>query len=196
MSILEWGATIFSLIYLYYAIRNKTICFLFGIIGSGLWMLASYNAGLKFDAALQIFYVCISFLGIYRWKYGGEANEELPISDYSPKQHVLIVSLGILSSLLLIYISQFIDFINLPILDATTTVFLIIGTILLIERKLSSWIYLVVADVAYIYIYGVSGLWLFVGIMVLYIIFGINGYRSWKNFRSQKEIGKPIRSKI
>ncbi len=159
-------------------------------------MIASYKAGLKFDAALQIFYVFISFLGIYRWKYGGENKEELPISDYSLKQHALIVSLGLLCSMFLIYLSQFIDFINLPILDATTTVFLIIGTILLIERKLSSWIYLVVADIAYIYIYGVSGLWLFVGIMIIYIVFGINGYRSWKNFQSQNGIQKPIRSKI
>lgn len=183
MSLLEWGATIFSLIYLYYAIKNKTICFLFGILGSGLWMIASYKAGLKFDAFLQVFYVLISVLGIYRWKYGGENKKELPITDYSLRQHFFIISIGIICSLILIYCSQFIDFINLPVLDATTTVFLIIGTILLIERKLSSWIYLVVADIAYIYIYGVSGLWLFVGIMVLYIVFGINGYRSWKEIK-------------
>jgi len=193
---LEWGATIFSLVYLYYAIRNKTICFIFGIIGSSLWMISSYKAGLKFDAALQVFYVCISFLGIYRWKYGGEAKKELPITDYSSKQHFLIVSLGILVSLLLIYVSSFIDFINLPILDATTTVFLVIGTLLLIERKLSSWIYLVVADIVYIYIYGVTGLWLFVGIMIIYVIFGINGYISWKSILTHEKVEKPIGDKI
>ncbi len=187
MGLLEWGATILSLVYLYYAIKNRTICFLFGIIGSGLWAIASYNAGLKFDAALQIFYVVISILGIYRWKYGGANKEELPISDYSPRAHFLIICIGILSSMLLIYLSRFVEFISMPILDATTTVFLVIGTILLIERKLSSWVYLVVADIAYIYIYGVSGLWLFVGIMVLYIIFGIKGYLSWKNFYLQED---------
>ena len=145
-------------------------------------MLASYRAGLKFDAALQVFYVFISFLGIYRWQFGGTDKTELPISKLSVKQHVLVIGLGLSLSVLLIYLSKFVAFINLPILDATTTVFLIIGTILLIERKLSSWIYLVVADIVYIYIYGISGLWLFVGIMLLYIIFGINGYRSWKKY--------------
>jgi len=123
-------------------------------------------------------------------------KEELPISDYSAKQHFFIIALGIVCSLLLISASDFIEFINLPILDATTTVFLIIGTILLIERKLSSWIYLVVADIAYIYIYGVSGLWLFVGIMILYIIFGINGYLSWKNFKEPKERLAPVSKKF
>ena len=187
MGSLEWGATIFSLIYILFAIKNKTICFLFGIIGIGLWMFSSYKAGLKFDAALQVFYVLISVLGIYRWKFGGQNKEELPITDYTPKQHFLIVGAGIACSIILVYISQFIEFINLPVLDATTTVFLVIGTLLLIERKLSSWIYLVVADIVYVYIYGVSGLWLFVGIMILYIIFGINGYFSWKQISSTEK---------
>ncbi|MEM9546649.1 MAG: nicotinamide riboside transporter PnuC [Bacteroidota bacterium] len=184
MGALEWGATIFSLIYILFAMNNKTICFLFGIIGSGLWMISSYQAGLKFDAALQVFYVLISILGIYRWKYGGSKKEELPITEYSLKQHFFITVIGLICSAFLIYISQFIEFINLPILDATTTVFLVIGTLLLIERKLSSWIYLVVADIVYVYIYGVSGLWLFVGIMILYIIFGINGYLNWRTIYS------------
>jgi nicotinamide mononucleotide transporter len=155
-------------------------------------MLASYKAGLKFDAALQVFYVIISILGIYRWKYGGQNNEELPVTDYSIQKHFIIIGIGLLCSFALIYLSRFVEFINMPILDATTTVFLIIGTLLLIERKLSSWIYLIVADVAYIYIYGVSGLWLFMGIMILYIIFGVNGYLQWKNFHMAKKEVVPV----
>lgn len=184
LSLLEWGATLFTLIYLYFAVKNQVICFLFGIIASSFWMVASYNAGLKFDAMLQVFYVLISIFGIYKWKYGGTNNQELPITEYAVHKHIYIIGLGIFISALLIYFSQFIEFITLPILDATTTVFLIVGTLLLIDRKLSSWIYLVVADMAYIYIYSASGLWLFAGIMIIYVIFGINGYLSWKKIRS------------
>lgn len=142
--------------------------------------------GLKFDTALQLFYIFISVIGIYRWQKGGINKSEKPISEYSLNLHFIIISLGFVSSFFLIYLSRFVDFINLPILDATTTVFLIIGTILLIERKLSSWIYLVIADVAYIYIYGVSGLWLFVAVMVFYIVFGINGFINWKNIKKNQ----------
>ncbi len=187
LSLIDWGATFFTLVYLYFAIRNNSICFLFGIIASALWMVTSYKAGLKFDAALQVFYILISILGIYRWRYGGSNKVELPISDHTWKQHLCIIGFGALSSWLLIHFSQYIEFINFASLDAITTVFLIIGTILLIERKLSSWIYLVAADFVYIYIYGLSGLWLFVGIMILYIIFGINGYLNWKNIYLPQE---------
>lgn len=183
MGILEWSATIFSLIYLYFAVKNKPVCFIFGIIGSAIWALSSFSVGLKFDTALQLFYIFISVIGIYRWQRGGSNKSEKPISEYSLALHFIIVCFGILASTFLIYLSKFVDFINLPILDATTTVFLIIGTILLIERKLSSWIYLVIADIAYIYIYGVSGLWLFVAVMIFYIVFGINGFINWKNIK-------------
>ena len=192
MAILEWGAFISSLFYLYFAVINKPICFIFGIIGSAIWAVVSYNAGLKFDAALQVFYVIISFVGIYNWSKGGDKASSLPISDYSHLQHLLIICLGIIASSILIYLSKFVDFINLPVLDATTTVFLVIGTLLLITRKLSSWIYLIVADVFYIYIYGQSGLWLFVGMMILYIIFGVSGFLNWKTIREKQDFKELI----
>jgi nicotinamide mononucleotide transporter PnuC len=133
-----------------------------------------------------LFYVLISVFGLYRWQKGGTNNHELPISEYSLVSHFYIIGIGLLISAFLIYLSKFVEFINLPILDATTTVFLIIGTILLVERKLSSWIYLVLADIAYIYIYGVSGLWLFVIVMIFYIVFGIAGYLKWKSIKKNQ----------
>lgn len=183
MALYEWGAIISSLFYLFFAIKNKPICFIFGIIGSGIWALVSFNAGLKFDAGLQLFYVLISLLGLYNWTKGSNSKLTLPITEYTVTQHLGIIGLGILSTTLLIYISRFVEYITLPMLDASTTVFLVIGTLLLIQRKHSSWIYLVVADFVYIYIYGVSGLWLFAAMMVIYIVFGIFGYINWSKIK-------------
>lgn len=186
MGLLSWGAAVFSLIYLYYAIKNNPICFLYGIIGSAICTYVSYSTGLKFDAALQVFYISISFLGYYRWKYGGEKKEELPITVLSVGQHTMIIALGTVCSIILIYLSKYIEFIRLPMFDATSTVFLIIGSFLLIERKLSSWIYLVIADFSYVYIYGVTDLWPLVGLMVVYIVFGINGFMNWKKLMKEE----------
>ncbi|MFT6333833.1 MAG: nicotinamide mononucleotide transporter [Saprospiraceae bacterium] len=184
MGYAEWGATIFSLIYLYYAIKNKSICFIYGIIGSGIWAFVSYGGHLIFDAAVQVFYIVMSIIGIYRWKFGGNDKSELPITEFAFPAHLLIISAGSITAYLLYWSSQFIDLIDQPLLDAFTTVFLIIGTILLIDRKLSSWIYLVIADIGCIYMYGLKGWWLFTGIMVVYIVFGIVGYLEWKKERS------------
>lgn len=180
MGYAEWGATIFSLIYLYYAIKNKPICFIYGIIGSGIWAFVSYGGHYVFDAFLQVFYIIMSIIGIYRWKFGGTGKIELPITKYKSSSHLYIIAGGSLASYALYRSSQFIELIDQPLLDAFTTVFLIIGTVLLIERKLSSWIYLVIADIGCIYMYSLKGWWLFVGVMVIYIVFGTVGYIEWK----------------
>ncbi len=180
MGYAEWGATIFSLIYLYYAIKNKPICFIYGIIGSGTWAYVSYGGHYVFDAALQVFYIIISIIGIYRWKFGGTNRSELLITEHKPSSHFYIIIGGSLAAYLLYWSSQFIELIDQPLLDAFTTVFLIVGTILLIERKLSSWIYLIIADLGCIYMYSLKGWWLFVGMMVIYVVFGIIGYISWR----------------
>ena len=181
MGYAEWGATIFSIIYLYYAIKNKPVCFIYGIIGSSIWAFVSFGGNYIFDGALQVFYVFMSIVGIYRWKFGGANKSELPISEYSLIGHSLIIAAGSLLAYALYWSSQFIDLIDQPLLDAFTTVFLIIGTLLLIERKLSSWLYLIIADIGCIYLYGIKGWWLFVGMMAVYIVFGIVGYAKWKN---------------
>ncbi len=180
MGYAEWGATVFSIIYLFYAIKNKPICFFYGIIGSGIWAFVSFGGHYIFDGALQIFYILMSIIGIYRWKFGGKDKSELPISEYTLTTHTFIIIAGSIIAYILFSLSQFIDLIDQPLLDAFTTIFLITGTLLLVERKLSSWIYLIIADIACIYLYGVKGWWLFVGMMVIYIIFGIVGYNQWR----------------
>ncbi|MFT4533923.1 MAG: nicotinamide mononucleotide transporter [Saprospiraceae bacterium] len=185
MAYIEWGATIFSLIYLYYAIKNKPICFIYGIVGSSIWAFVSYGGHYIFDTALQVFYIIMSIIGIYRWKYGGTDSSELPITEYPFTSHLLTISAGSTVAYLLYWSSQFIEIIDQPLLDAFTTVFLIIGTVMLIERKLSSWIYLVIADIGCIYMYSIKGWWLFVGMMVIYIVFGVAGYLAW---RKQKDL--------
>jgi len=178
---IDWVVTILTLVYLYFAIKNKPICFIFGILGSSVWAFISYRAGLIFDTGLQFFYIVISIIGIYRWKFGSDNQTQLPISEYPLSRHFLIFAVGAFSSYLLIYASRYIEFINLPVLDAITTVTLIIGTLLLIERKLSSWIYLVVGDIVYIYIYSVMELWLLAGIMFIYSILGTYGFINWQS---------------
>ncbi len=189
MGTVAWLATIFSLVYLYWAIRNKAICFVFGIISSSFWAFESFvHLQLVFDAGLQLFYIVMSMVGLYRWKYGGKEDTERPITTLSASQHIVFIIAGILASGVLMYMSRYIEAIALPRLDAVTTVFLVIGTILLVDRRLYSWAYLVVCDVIYMYIYGVQEAWLFVGMMAVFTVFGIVGLRSWQKLYLEKPI--------
>ena len=135
---------------------------------------------------MQFFYILISIIGLYKWKFDSVEKKELPISTYPIRHHIFLFLLGSIASYLLIASSSYVPFINLPVLDAITTVILVIGTLLLIQRKLYSWIYLVVGDLIYIYIYGTLELWLLTAVMVLYSILGTYGYVNWKKLFLQQ----------
>ena len=189
MGLVAGLATAFSLLYLIFAIRNKAICFVFGIVSSAFWAYESFfNLNLVFDAGLQLFYIAVSAVGIYRWRYGGIDNSKKPITKLGQSEHVKIILFGIVGSVILVLLSQWIDNASFRVLDTFTTVFMILGSILLVERKLYSWIYLVVCDIAYIYIYSSLESWLFTGMMVVYTFFGLMGYYNWISILNKESI--------
>ena len=180
MGWIDWLITGFSLVYVFLAAKNLRLCFVFGLLGSGLWAYHDFaNLNLKFDGCLQIFYVIMSIYGLYRWRVGAK-EEELPITRMSLRDHLLMLGAGVVISVVVAYVSSFLFTTELPYLDATTTGMSIVATFFLINRKLENWIYFIVIDLAYIYIYGQSSAYLLVGIMVVYIVVAIIGYISWK----------------
>ena len=59
----------------YFATQNKAICFVFGLMASGLWAYHDFvNLNLKFDGFLQVFYVGMSIWGLYNWKYSARKS--------------------------------------------------------------------------------------------------------------------------
>lgn len=184
MTWLELASAILTLIYLYYAIRNSPRCFYYAIGASSIWTYISASAGLYFDAGLQVFYVVMAVWGLYLWVKPPEKQSERPIVPMSIAQHVAAIVGGGVLALILSTLSTDIPGINYVGIDALTTVYLIIGTILLVYRRLESWIYLVVADIIYIYIYYATDLHILMSTMVVYTIFGIYGYLHWRRLMS------------
>ena len=86
ISVYQWLATLFSLIYIYFAVRNESICFVFGLLSAVFWAYESYFLlNLKFDSFLQVFYMIMSVYGLYSWKRGGTGNSERAIGFFGLK---------------------------------------------------------------------------------------------------------------
>lgn len=182
MSLPQWGATLVSIIYILFAVKNKPIAFVFGLIASAFWAYEGYfNLNLKFDAFLQLFYVAMSIYGLYAWKAGTSSNEELQISRLSPNGQWKIILSGIAISVIFGWIGKHFFATNLPYLDALTTGFSIIATFLLARRYIDNWIYWMVINPLYMFIYWKSGAYLFIGIMLLYTGMAVLGYNNWKS---------------
>ena len=189
MSTIDIVITILSIAYIYFATRNNSICFVFGLLASGLWAYHDFvNLNLKFDGMLQVFYVAMSILGLYTWRQAGSENEDRPITSLSRGEHVLAIGVSIVFGLLIAWLTKNILETALPYLDAITTAGAIVSTFLLIYRKLENWIYWVVIDLVYIYIFYRQGAPLLSGVMTLYTVMAIYGYIEWRKIKASQFI--------
>jgi len=181
MSELEIIATAISLIYIVLAVKNKAICFVFGMIASCIWAYVSLNNyNLVFDALLQVFYVGMSLYGIYLWRIGKNQSQALPITSMSIRDHMETMIFGVTLGVSVAYTTSFFYAASWPYLDSLTTAFLMLATYYLVQRKLECWIYFIVADAVYIYIYWNKGAHLFAYMMIVYTVMAAIGYWQWK----------------
>ena len=193
----EWLATLAALVYVYLAARDNNWCWLFAAVSAALWAHQSFVVyGLVSDALLQVFYLVMAGVGIYRWQRPDEGTrqeetlDELAIVEspepaagivrMSAREHLLVVVGGTITGLLLGYLVGSYAEATSTYADAVTTTFSVITTFLLIARRLENWLYWVVIDGAYVLIYLRSGAILFAALMVVYVIMAVYGYRNWR----------------
>lgn len=177
----DWVATITAIFYVVLAARENTWCWFWGIISCSLWAYASFFFyDLWLDALLQVFYVAMGFAGLYRWKFGRQSQNPLPITRMWWMHHVHIILVG---GVMAFFFGYFFDEYTpaaATYLDAFTTVFSIITTFILVQKKLENWLYWVVIDASYAYLYASRGAYLFAVLMVAYTIIAALAFFRWR----------------
>ncbi len=177
----EVGAVIFGLIYIFLVVKENVWGWFWGILSCGLWAWATYALyNLYVDAILNIFYVIMGFAGIYQWKFGSKNKGEIPITQMTVNQHVIVMIAGLLLTFVIGFIFEKFTEADKTYLDSLTTSFAIFATFMTIQKKIENWLYWIVVDLLYIYIYWITGAFLFMLLYVVYCVIAVKGYFSWK----------------
>lgn len=177
----EVFSVIFGILYLVFAARQNALCWWFGIISCALWAYAAFFLYQLYNETwLQLFYIVISFLGIYQWKYGSAEKKELPITYLRVREHFLIIVGGLILSGVIGYYFATYTVAASPYLDALTTVFSVITTFMVIQKKMDNWAYWFVIDSLNIYLYWSRGGYLFALLFVVYLVIVVIGYFEWR----------------
>jgi len=183
----EIGAVIFAIAYLILAARENVWCWFWGILSCGLWAYAAFFLyDLYVDALLQIFYIIISFLGLYQWLYGSSEKKALPITWLTWREHFWVISVGIIASLLVGYFFDEYTPAAATYWDAFTTVFSIMITFMVIQKKIDNWLYWLVVDTVYVFLYWSRGGYLFAVLFVVYLVIVMLGFLRWRQQWQQK----------
>lgn len=176
---IEWLALLTGIIYIWRASSNKWDAWLYGMVSCSSWAYASYFFYQLFaDAVLQVFYVGMAAWGLWNWN--ALSNVQKEISRMNIQEHVVSVVAGFFLGGLYAYYLFFYTEASFPILDALTTMFAVLTTILLVQRKLENWIYWFFINLAYLYIYFQKEAWIFFALSFVYLLMSVRGWIQWK----------------
>ncbi len=181
----EWSAVVTALVYVGLAARSSAWCWPFGFVSAVLWAWTTYALyGLVSDALLQVFYAVMAVVGWWQWQHGRTTasgrTAQLPITTLPLRAHLLWSGLAAALALVLGFGFSYLATAVATYPDAFTTTFSVLATFLLIRRKLENWLYWVVVDLAYGWLYFSRGAVLFGLLMVVYVGMAVYGYVTWR----------------
>ena len=170
-----------NLVYVILAGRGNAWCWVFGFCGTIFQGIVCVDANLKSDAALQIYYAFSAMYGWYAWqRQNADGSVGLLIHSYPLSIHVKIVLLG---SAIAFPLALYWESAAFRFGDAFLAVFSVATTILTARKVLESWLYWLIIDAFYAVVYFERDKYLLAALSIIYFIFSIRGYFSWKKQR-------------
>lgn len=177
---LELGANAVNLLSIALATRNSVHTWWTGILGCALFGWLFFGGQLYADVTLQGFFVVTSVIGWWYWKnQHGQAGER-PVTRTARAELTVTLPLGALAALLYGWLlHRFTDAYS-PFIDSAVLALSVVAQLLLMRRKLETWVFWFVANTLAVPLYASRGLWL---TAFFYALFWLNaplGFLRWR----------------
>ena len=178
----EISGTLFSLLYLYFSIKQNIWLWPIGLISSAIYVYVFLKAGIYADMALQVYYVVISIYGWYYWsrKTTKHTNSEVKVK-YTGKRSAffLLLVTAALFIIIAFVLKNYTDS-QIPFWDAFTTAASITATWMLAKKYIEHWIIWVLVDLVSSGLYVYKTLYFTVFLYLVYTVMAVVGYFQWK----------------
>ncbi len=184
---IELAGVLFSLLYLYFSIRQKVLLWPVGMISAFLYMVVFYQSKFYADMGLNGYYVVVSIYGWILWSRGREkgAATELNVTRLSVtrlkwKYGLILLVVTVIAFILIgLLLDRFTDS-PIPYWDALTTAMSFTATWMLARKILEHWILWIVVDLLSMGLYAYRGLVPTLVLFGIYTTMAVIGYFHWK----------------
>ena len=176
-SILEVIAVVFAVAYVWLASQASIWCWPAGFISTSLYTFVFIDVTLVFQMLLNIYYMLMAIYGFITWRKQDESA--ILISKMPLKEHVYVILVGSLGSLVVYFVAlTWLEY-ELIFLDIALTIFSLIATLLTVRKRFECWYYWSLINLATIFLYIENQLYLSVVLMIIYIVLAIRGVIIW-----------------
>lgn len=159
-----------------------------GIVSVLIYVYLAWEYKLYADSGVNFYYFLMSVYGWYNWKNTAGANDQIPISVSTKKEHLLNAFVFVSAFILLGFLlSKFTDS-DVPLWDAFTTSAAITAMWLMARKKIEHWLFWLICNVSSIPLYIYKGLPFTSFQFLIFTIIASMGWFSWKRkINTQKE---------
>lgn len=181
MTPLEITAVVFTLANVWLAVKEKIWTWPTGIVSVLLYLVVFWRSHLYLNAGLQLVYFVLSIHGWYEWLHGGENRSELRVRHASPRTQLICAAAGAALTGVLLYLLRITTKdASLPIWDALTTAFSIVGQWLLNMKLVENWIVWAAVDVIYVVMFLDQKLYPTAALYGFFIALSAKGWADWR----------------
>ena len=177
----EWIAMLAGLTYGILAVFQRPLCWLFGILSCALIAYHDFTQYLLFaDGILQILYVLLGVAGLYYWVFPRNEGQPLRVRTWGWQRHLGIIGTSVLISIPLAYLLRHYTTATYTFLDTLTTVLSLYATWMVVQKVLENWLYWIVIDAIYVYLFFQRGGDLVAFLYAAYLIIATAGFYQWR----------------
>ena len=171
---------IFSILYLYFSIRQNILLWPMGIASALLYMVVFFQSKFYADMGLNGYYVVISIYGWFLWKRGQEEQESgLPVIRLGKKNAAILLLVTAAAFVGIgIVLKEYTDS-PVPFWDAFTTAVSFTATWMLARKILENWILWIIVDLVSMGLYLYRGLYPTLLLFGIYTTMAVIGYYKW-----------------
>lgn len=168
-----------GLLYLLLAIKQQPWCWPVGIVSVSMWFWLAFEGRLYMDAGLQLIYIVLGFYGWYQWLRGADGSA-LAVRRIKASELKGLLALMAIASLGFGLLSAYILKADYPWVDSVTTVICLAAQYLTARKVLESWMFWIIGDGVYIWLYAEKGWSTLSLLMVAYTILAFVGFYKWQ----------------
>jgi len=148
---LELVAVAFTLANVWLAIKENIWTWPTGIASVLLYLVVFWRSHLYLNAGLQIVYFVLSIHGWYEWLHGGVNKSELKVTHASRRMWAALMLIGVVLTVALLWLLRLTAHdASLPLWDAITVAFSLVGQYMLNMKIVENWIIWAAVDVIYV----------------------------------------------
>lgn len=182
---LEIAANTVNLVSIVLATRNSIHTWWTGILGCVLFACLFFTSRLYADVTLQLFFIITSVIGWWYWLHHRGHREARPITRCAPAELILSVPFGGLAAVGYGWLLHRFTDAYAPFVDSAVLALSVAGQVLLMRRKLETWIFWFLANTFAVVLFSSRELWI---TAFFYLLFWLNaplGFFRWlREFRN------------